>query len=148
MGLKLGGARVPAGEPQSQISTIHPGTRLLKTPDELISWYRSGGDQSATKEMTEMLHGLVPGLVPHDICSDACCCPRTTTGLPYIGPLKRGWFVVTGGNGLAAKSSDEIGRLAASAALPQDVRRLDAVLVWGEDDLNLLSADRFKPLLR
>merc|ERR1711920_717857 len=94
---------------------------------------RSGGDESATKEMTKMLHTIVPGLTPVNIRSDACCCPRTPTELPYIGSAAPGYFVVTGGNGLAAKSSDEIGRLAVVEALPAVVRRADARLVWNED---------------
>merc|ERR1712217_1019527 len=127
-------------------NTSHPGTRLLETPEDLIAWYRSGGDEDATKVRTEILHSLVPGLSPLDIVSDACCCPRTPTSLPYIGSVAPGHFVVIGSNGLAAKSSDEIGRLAAGVALPASVRTVGMKKMWDEGgSVPLLASSRFSP---
>ena len=169
--LKLGGARIPtststAGSSAAASATAAhaspAGTRPLSTPAELIAWYRSGGDAAAAEEMAAMLHGLVPGLCPLDVRSDACANCRTATGLPYIGRLAAaplashsaaiaspdanaspaGLYVATGGNGLAAKSSDEIGRLAALAALGRlhDGRHEQ---LWGAAE-----AERFVPRCR
>ena len=78
---------------------------------------------------------------PLEIRSDACANCTTPTGLPYIGPVRDGLYVATGGNGLAAKSSDEIGRLAAKAAL--------AGGGWDEEETHpLLAAARFQPRLK
>ena len=42
-----------------------------------------------------------------------CVYTETPTGLPYVGWVEDGLAVAIGGNGAAAKSSDEWGRLAA-----------------------------------
>lgn len=42
---------------------------------------------------------------------------QTTTGCPYIGWVSRRIAVAVGGNGTAAKSADEWGRLAAQVLL-------------------------------
>jgi len=148
--LKIGAALVPEHERgHDATSTSHPGTRLLESPEELIAWYRSGGDDDATKDMTEILHNLVPGLSPLNVISDACCCPRTPTSLPYIGSVGSGHFVVIGSNGLAAKSSDEIGRLAAGAALPPHSQKKQLMPIWDEGgSVPLLASSRFAPQLR
>jgi len=99
-------------------------------------------------QMAEMLHSIVPGLSPLDVRSDACANCTTPTGLPYIGAVRVathegscGLFVATGGNGLAAKSSDEIGRLAARAVLSPSG--------WADDEMHpLLQAERFQPRIR
>ena len=46
--------------------------------------------------------------------SAPCVITSTPTELPYIGWVGDGVAVAIGGNGESAKSSDEIGRLAAS----------------------------------
>ena len=74
--LKLGGARDPSGASaathsaappsvttaSSGVSHAPPGSRALPSAEALIAWYRSGGELERTAEMTEMLHGLVPGV--------------------------------------------------------------------------------------
>ena len=108
---------------------------MLRTAAEMSAWYRSGGDALAAAEMEALLHELVPGLAPLQVISDACACCKTPTGQAYIGTLEPGLAVAVGGNGLAAKSSDEIGRLAARAAL----------LGW--DPAEPLAAQAFAPRL-
>lgn len=53
-----------------------------------------------------------PGLQDSDYIVDTCCWTSTPSVRPYIGSVAPDWFVITGDNGFAAKSSDEIGRLA------------------------------------
>lgn len=56
------------------------------------------------------------------------------------------WYVATGGNGLAAKSSDEIGRLAALAALGRLEADGEAPQEWQlPDESPLLARERFAP---
>jgi len=153
--LKLGGARTAAATPVTGASNASlAGTRPLASPADLIEWYRTAGEPAATAEMAEMLRSLIPEVEPLEVRSDACANCRTPTGLPYIGellgddgrPILRGgdgghMYVATGGNGLAAKSSDEIGRLAACAVL--------SVGGWDPEEKHpLLAAERFTPRLR
>ena len=73
--------------------------------------------------------------------TDACANCRTPNGLPMLGAVRPGLHVATGGNGLAAKSSDEIGRLAACAALSPSG--------WDPGETHeLLAAERFAPRLK
>jgi len=142
--LKLGGARDPSGAsatadsaaPRSAMTASSgsghtpPGSRPLLSAEALIAWYRSGGELERTAEMTEILHGLVPGVCPLEIRSDACANCTTPTGLPYIGPVRDGLYVATGGNGLAAKAA-----LASGG--------------WDEEETHpLLAAARFQPRLK
>ena len=71
--------------------------------------------------------------------SDACVTCHTPTKQAYIGELipGSGLVVLTGGNGLAAKSADELGRMGALAVLAEDG--------WGEQSL---SRDVFEPRLQ
>jgi hypothetical protein len=152
--LKLGGARVPAttsagAMPMLDTTTgnaLPAGVHPLPTPEDLIAWYRSGGDRVATDEMAELLRSIVPGISPIEITSDACANCRTATGLPYIGALRPSLYVATGGNGLAAKSSDEIGRLAALAALGSLRSEEGGTQTWDTADSNaLLAREHFAP---
>mmetsp|Transcript_36410 Transcript_36410/g.48182 ORF Transcript_36410/g.48182 Transcript_36410/m.48182 type:complete len:82 (+) Transcript_36410:3-248(+) len=81
---------------------------------------------------------MLPGIQPVKVTSDACATCKTSSGRPYIGQLCDGLFVAVGGCGLAANSSDEIGRLAAFAALSDTG--------WGLDES--LGEELFTPRLK
>lgn len=42
---------------------------------------------------------------------------KTPTNRPYVDQLQKDFYIVTGCNGMAAKSSDEFGRLVAKLAV-------------------------------
>ena len=111
---------------------------MLRTPEEISAWYRGGGDAAAAAEMEQLLRELVPRLSPLAVLSDACANCTTPTGQAYVGAVAPGLAVATGGNGLAAKSSDELGRLAAHAALSEA----------GWDAATPLPAERLAPRLQ
>ncbi len=79
---------------------------------DIESWFRSGG---STTEAAALLHSL-GDLLPdaHIVSSDhkPCVMTYTPNELPFVGQVDDGIVVALGGNGSAAKSSDEIGRLA------------------------------------
>ena len=112
------------------------GKRPLRPGEEVLDWYRSGGDAAAAEEMEGMMRELVPGLNPATpTTSDACATCHTPTGRPYVGRLRPGLSVATGGNGLAAKSSDEIGRLGAVCALDEESWRREKIRDQFAEDL-------------
>ena len=124
-----------------------PILRELTSALALADWYRSGGDEAWKEEMQHMVRELLPGLEPLCVYSDVCAASMTPTGRPYIGQVPGavpGVYVATGGNGLAAKSSDEIGRLAAAAALAGDLRAGGHGWGVGEE----LGAELFTPLVK
>ncbi|MCF3639370.1 FAD-binding oxidoreductase [Rhizobium sp. TRM95111] len=78
------------------------------------AWFRTDGDAATVAHLTRLLSGAVPGFTPRSIVPVPCVTTYTKHGKPYVGFVDGERIaVVTGGNGAAAKSSDEIGRLGA-----------------------------------
>ena len=91
----------------------------------LLSWFRGDGSPAAAAQLKDALHRLLPQLRVRAYHSVPCLITYTAHSRPYIDALEAGrLYVCSGGNGGAAKSSDEIGRLAA---------RLCAGDEWGSD---------------
>jgi sarcosine oxidase len=82
--------------------------------EELIAWFRSPGDAQEARQLTELLRKVIPPLRPVSLHTESCVTSYTRTGYPYADMLEGGRVgVLTGGNGSAAKSADEIGRMGA-----------------------------------
>jgi sarcosine oxidase len=107
----------PDGRWYIKIGTGELG-RQLATLGELGDWFRSPGADQDRELLTQTLVSLIPDLAGAPIHTDTCVVTATATGYPYLDRLAEGQiYVAVGGNGKAAKSSDEIGRLAAELAL-------------------------------
>lgn len=90
----------------------------LSTLDELGSWFRHPGAEGDREALHETLLALIPLLDGAPIHTDTCAVTSTSSGYPYVDLIEEGRIcVAVGGNGKAAKSSDEIGRLAAALLL-------------------------------
>ncbi|CUX16355.1 FAD-dependent oxidoreductase [Agrobacterium deltaense] len=91
-----------------------PDDKRLGSDPEIREWFRSGGRESVRDHLSEIVGSLVPSI---DLSRDsmaACVVSKTQSGYPAIGfTASPKIAVLTGGNGTAAKSSDEIGRLGA-----------------------------------
>lgn len=86
----------------------------LRGLDALQEWFRGTGRQEAAQHLTDKLHTIVPGLRPVSVHTESCVTTDTVTGQVYAERLDGGRLgVLIGGNGSAAKSADEIGRLGA-----------------------------------
>ncbi len=97
--LKLGGD-IEAGE--------------LRTRDEFQAWFASSGDPGERQRLIAEALKVMPGLAGCPTSSAACVATFTPTGHPYAGFVEPSRVaVLTGGNFVAAKSSDELGRLGA-----------------------------------
>jgi glycine/D-amino acid oxidase-like deaminating enzyme len=91
-----------------------PLSRVLRSLEELIGWFRSPGDAQEARQLTELLHKVMPQLRPVSLHTESCVTSYTRTGYPYAALLPGERIgVLTGGNGSAAKSADEIGRMGA-----------------------------------
>ncbi len=81
---------------------------------ELLAWFRGDGREDIAAAMKSVLHRMIPDLQVISYHSVPCLITNTAHGKPYIDALEDGkLFLATGGNGAAAKSSDEIGRIGA-----------------------------------
>ncbi|MEM9202126.1 MAG: FAD-dependent oxidoreductase [Actinomycetota bacterium] len=87
---------------------------VLLDPDELTEWFRGDGDPTEIDSLTNNLRALLPDTPLGDIATSPCVITGTASGMPYIGMVEDGVGVAIAGNGSAAKSSDELGRLGAS----------------------------------
>jgi sarcosine oxidase len=91
-----------------------PLDRALRSLADLVAWFRSPGDAQEARHLAELLRTIIPHLRPVSLHSESCVTSYTRTGYPYADLLPGGRMgVLTGGNGSAAKSADEIGRLGA-----------------------------------
>jgi sarcosine oxidase len=86
----------------------------LETLDEAVRWFHSDGTASEVAFLVKRAVELMPALGGCPVTSGSCVASITRTGYPYIGYTQSSNIaVLTGGNFVSAKSSDEIGRLGA-----------------------------------
>ncbi len=86
----------------------------LDTLDEAVRWFHSDGTASEVAFLVKRAVELMPKLEGCPVTSGSCVASITRTGYPYIGYTQSSNIaVLTGGNFVSAKSSDEIGRLGA-----------------------------------
>jgi sarcosine oxidase len=86
----------------------------LSSLSEAASWFQSDGNLAEVDYLTKRALSLMPNLAGAPVTSGSCVASITKTGYPYIGYTDApNIAVLTGGNFVAAKSSDEIGRLGA-----------------------------------
>lgn len=96
---------------------IKIGTGSIDHPlhdlETLQRWYREPPVVDDADRLAHALFELLPELAEAELRSDTCAVTMTPTGYPVIDWVEPGRIAVAcGGNGKAAKSSDEIGRMA------------------------------------
>ncbi len=103
------------------------GARPLRGYEELGNWNRGNGHVEHHAALKRALREVFPSLSVRSNEFKPCLITDTPSHFPYIDMLDERIGVAAGGNGKSAKSSDEIGRLAAgmlrtggwSSSLPQ-----------------------------
>lgn len=92
-----------------------PDDKAVGSDPEIREWFRSGGRESVRDHLSAIVETLVPSVDLSRVSMAACVVSKTRSGYPAIGfTASPRIAVLTGGNGTAAKSSDEIGRLGAT----------------------------------
>ena len=87
---------------------------------EIKAWFRGSGTPAERARLWAKIRATIPYLqaLPDErVTLGTCAVSKTPTELPYIDMVDERIGVATGGNGLAAKSGDEIGRLGALTLL-------------------------------
>ncbi len=86
----------------------------LETLAEAVDWFHSDGTPDEVEFLKKRALSLMPELAGCPVTSGSCVASITRSGYPYIGYTQSSNIaVLTGGNFVSAKSSDEIGRLGA-----------------------------------
>ena len=107
-------------------------SREMSCGKEVVDWYTGSGSLDARNDMIQMMQSLLPNIESMQssklsTIDNTCAVLHTPTRLAYIGEVEDKWAVATGGNGVAAKSSDEIGRLAALCILDREAYEREQV---------------------
>lgn len=91
-----------------------PYFNTVEGDSELLDWFHSDGRQDIVAAMKDALHRMIPHLKVVSYHSVPCLITNSAHGNPYIDSLEADrLYLATAGNGYAAKSSDEIGRIGA-----------------------------------
>ncbi|XP_062590976.1 uncharacterized protein LOC134252499 [Saccostrea cucullata] len=80
---------------------------------DIRKWYSGKGDEDLEKELFKLVDTMFHGIRFENHHGDACATMVTPGKQPYIDLISPTLAVALGGNGYAAKSSDEIGKIAA-----------------------------------
>jgi len=93
--------------------------RIFHEKEEVENWYKNGtGDQEAVHDLSKFIQTFIKDLKVESVSSGCCVTTKTKDKAgPYIDKVQDGLYVAGGGCGFAAKSCDEIGRIAAMFAV-------------------------------
>lgn len=90
------------------------GPRPLQGYDELGNWNRGNGHKDHHRALKRALREVFPTLSIRSTEFKPCLITDTPSHFPYVDMVDEHIGVAAGGNGKSAKSSDEIGRIAAT----------------------------------
>lgn len=117
-------ARYPDGHWYIKIGGGKRAQRI-RSRDELTEWYAGPGDPELRAALVKRLHRLLPVTRGHSGVTQACAITTAPSSLPRVVRLSERAHLATGGNGHAAKSGDEIGRIAAQTVLARSSEERD-----------------------
>lgn len=85
-----------------------------ETAEAMNRWVRAGESDGAKAAMAGLMQSVIPGLAALSFETKRCLVSYTADVWPYVDRVAGDRiYVATGGNGMGAKSSDAIGKLAA-----------------------------------
>ena len=83
---------------------------------DIAAWFQGGGSEAETIALKETVRPLLPDASITSWDHKPCVVTNTEAELPFIGFVDDRVIVAVGASGAGAKSSDELGRLAATLA--------------------------------
>ncbi|MGH1491334.1 MAG: NAD(P)/FAD-dependent oxidoreductase [Acidimicrobiales bacterium] len=125
--------RYPDGRIMLKIGGTHATAQPLQRVEQIAEWFQSGGSEDEAADLRATIDGLLPGATVHSWEAVPCVVTKTPTGYPHVGWIDDHVAVAVAGNGSAAKSCDEIGRLAS--------------LLFTSHPSTEPNLDRFKPVI-
>jgi len=103
----------PDGKTYLKIGGTLRNTHYVHTAAEIQTWFHGDGDPIEGDALRHVLLAMLPGLAVTTFQSKPCVVTYTAHDLPYIDQIDTAIYVAAGGCGSAAKSSNELGRIAA-----------------------------------
>ena len=95
---------------------------MLDPATNLTNWFQSDGDQVLADWLESQLLDLLPDVSFSNMKTESCAVSRSSTGRQFIDVIdESGIHVLLAGNGYSAKSSDELGRIAAHKIISGEV---------------------------
>lgn len=94
--------------------------RTFEDLAQVREWFAGDAHHDALEPLSAALEALLPDLSPGERRTKPCIICRTATGRPYLGPVDDHTWLLTGGCGYGAMSSDGLGSMAASVLLDGD----------------------------
>ncbi|MCX6045470.1 MAG: FAD-dependent oxidoreductase [Chloroflexi bacterium] len=105
--------RYPDGKMYIKIGGTVKAPHFMHAPEEFRAWFHSAGDSDEANALRDVLLTLLPGLKVESYQTKPCVYTLTAHEHPYIDRLDDQLFVAAGGCGSSAKSSNELGHIAA-----------------------------------
>lgn len=90
---------------------------ILRSHQEVQAWYTNPVPDDIKSGLIEILRANFPSLKPLSFHCDSCVTTNTANRLPFIDMATPSIGVVIGGNGYAAKSCDQLGKLGVDMVL-------------------------------
>lgn len=118
--------RYPDGRTMLKIGRDSSPPNRATCDSDINDWFQRGGDPDHAESLMPALRSMLPQAAVGSWDHKPCIVTHTPTGWPYIGWVQPDVAVAVAGNGSGAKSSDEIGRLAADLVEPR--QWTDAIL--------------------
>ncbi|MDP6965554.1 MAG: FAD-binding oxidoreductase [Acidimicrobiales bacterium] len=108
---------------KTYIKIGHSESRPMSDPaTNLVKWFQGDGDQLIADWLRSQLFDLLPNTSFANIKTESCAVSRSSTGRQFIDVIdESGIHVLLAGNGYSAKSSDELGRIAAHKIISGEV---------------------------
>ncbi|XP_060558103.1 N-methyl-L-tryptophan oxidase-like isoform X1 [Ruditapes philippinarum] len=136
--------KYPDGRYYIKLGLFDAVTATMTSLGDVKQWF-DNGDTKYAEKVTKFTESLFKGVQFNSWHSDSCVITETPTERPYIDMLHDQLGVAIGGNGYAAKSSDEIGRLAAdmingqwNSKLPRELFKLRTLSKYDESTFTSL----------
>ncbi|WP_420625564.1 NAD(P)/FAD-dependent oxidoreductase [Candidatus Poriferisodalis sp.] len=102
----------PDGRTMLKIGGYDRSVGRATNPADIVDWFRSGGSPTEADGLEDRLRALLPDRAIRSRDMKPCVVTDTPHGLPWIDWIDDRVAVAIGGCGSAAKSADEVGRLA------------------------------------
>lgn len=112
-GLLMPPVTYPDGRTYIKTMDGYYGSGPLEGQDALGDWSRGNGHEEHHAVLERALREVYPALEVLSRRFEPCLITDTAGGYPYVDMVDQRVGIVVGGNGKSAKSSDEIGRMAA-----------------------------------
>jgi len=110
--------RFPDGRTMLKIGGNSLPMITAESDADIATWFNGGGSEAETIALQTSVRSLLPDASIASWDHKPCVVTNTETELPFIGFVDERVIVALGASGSGAKSSDELGRLAATLTTP------------------------------